>query len=171
MPNSSHENIATPNACSNVARSRSRDRSRQQDPEELDGSQPLGFPAHEALAQHLSSPKSVRQFKSDSDLAAHFKITRMTVFRWKREPDVIERALWLSMKNKLAGELIVRVEWPEIVERAVAMAKGGNVRAMEFCFKLAWPNNAQIDDSIEIDSLFAAAEMDEPQEGGELKCE
>jgi hypothetical protein len=37
--------------------------------EEYDGHKPLEYPGHEAVAEYLATPKSFREFKSDSDLA------------------------------------------------------------------------------------------------------
>src|SRR5579864_446012 len=80
--------------------------------EKYDGHKPLEYPGHEALAEYLATPKSLREYKSDRDLAEHFQVTRMTVHRAKKDVDVIKRANWLSMRNKLAGHLIVRREYP-----------------------------------------------------------
>jgi hypothetical protein len=61
----------------------------------------------------------------------------MSIYRWKQDPDVIQRAHWLSTCNKLAGDLVAYREWPEIVETAAEMAKGGNIGAMNFCAAIA----------------------------------
>jgi len=105
--------------------------------ENYNGHEPLEYPAYEALAQHLTTAKSLREFKSDNDLAEHFHVQRMTVFRWKKDPDVILRVNWLATCNRLAGDLVVLREWAEIVETATEMAKGGNIGAMNFCAAIA----------------------------------
>jgi hypothetical protein len=43
-----------------------------------DPTKPLDPPEDEAIAQYLSTPKSIREFKSFSELARHFNISRMT---------------------------------------------------------------------------------------------
>lgn len=46
-----------------------------------DGHEPLEYPGHEAVAQYLAAPESLREFKSFSDLANHFHVSRMTIHR------------------------------------------------------------------------------------------
>jgi hypothetical protein len=91
----------------------------------------------------------------------------MTIYRWKHEADVMQRALWLSMTNKIAGDLAIRVEWPEIAKKAVELAKSGNVNAMKFCLSIAWPNNGQAEQLIAIENLFDAVDLDDTPKGGE----
>src|SRR5215510_4645250 len=84
----------------------------RQRPDSYDGSEPLDYPGHEAVAQFLAASPADQPFKSLSVLAADFNVTRMTVHRWKHDRDVLRRARWLSMSNALAGDLAVRREWP-----------------------------------------------------------
>lgn len=102
---------------------------------------PLDFPGHEALAHFLATPKTEREFKSLTALAKHFEISRMTIHRWKKDPDVLRRAEWLAKENKLAGDLVARREWQCIVEAQVAAAKRGNTAAAKFLERRAWPED------------------------------
>ena len=126
--------------------------------EKYDGHQPLEYPGFEAVAQHLATPKSLREYISDSDLAKHFHVSRMTIHRAKKDIDVIKRAHWLSMRNKLAGDLVVRREYPSIMEKAAEIAEEGNVKAMEFCAKQAWPGDQELKDSLSLEFLIATSD-------------
>ncbi|ERR1700722_709430 len=108
-----------------------------------DGREPLEFPGHEAAALFLAFPEALREFKSIAALARHFNITRVTVYRWLRDFDVMKRADYLSLQNKIAGNLIARREYVPIMERAAEMAKGGNIKAMEFCADRGFPEDKQ----------------------------
>jgi len=143
------------------------EKSQQRFREDYDGSQPLDFPPYEALAQHLSTPRSLRQFKTDTAFANHFQASRMTVYRWKHDPDVIQRALWLSASARLVGQVAVRVEWSTIVQKALAQAKAGNLNAMKFCESIAWANYSQPEQLAFFENLFDLVEKDESPEGGE----
>lgn len=111
--------------------------------ENYDGHTPLEWPGHEAMAQQLAVPKSQRGFKSDKDMAKYFQVDRVTLGRWKKNINVIKRAHWLAMQNKIEGELVARREFVPIAEKAVEMAKEGNIKAMEFCVDLAFPEDKQ----------------------------
>jgi hypothetical protein len=115
--------------------------------ENYDGRTPIKWPGHEAVAQYLAAPKSRREFKSDSDLAKHFQVDRMTIHRWKNAPDVIKRAHWLSMQNKMVGDTIARREYVSIIEKAVELAKNGNIPAMKFCAERAFPEDYRTEKS------------------------
>ena len=52
-----------------------------------DKTKPLDLPEDEAIAQYLATPKSIREFKSMTDLAMHFNISRMTVHRRTKDLD------------------------------------------------------------------------------------
>jgi hypothetical protein len=65
---------------------------------------PLDSPEDEAIAQFLASPKSLREFKSVRELAAHFNISRMTVYRRSKDPRILARAEWLLKHHKRAGD-------------------------------------------------------------------
>ena len=103
-----------------------------------DGSQPLDYPAHEAIAQFLATPKQFRQFKSTAVLAKHFNVSRMTIYRWAQDIDVVKRAEWLSRGNMVLGDFIACREWPSIVRAQVAAALAGDTRAAIFCQNRAW---------------------------------
>jgi transposase len=108
-----------------------------------DGQEPLEFLGHEAAAWFLAFPKAQRDFMSIAALAKHFNVTRVTVYRWIQDIDVMKRADSLSLQNKIAGNLAARREYVSIIEKAVEMAKEGNIKAMEFCADRAFPENKQ----------------------------
>jgi hypothetical protein len=60
----------------------------------------------------------------------------MTVHRAKKDIDVIKRAHWLSMHNKLIADLVVHREIVPIVDKATEMAKEGNIAAMKLIIDL-----------------------------------
>src|ERR1019366_3564430 len=62
---------------------------RQRHGGKYDGQSPLEYSGHEAVAGFLAFPTSIREFKSVKDLARHFHVTRMTIYRWGHDPDVI----------------------------------------------------------------------------------
>ena len=137
--------------------------------EECDGSYPLSSPGHEAVAQYLATPKSLRNFRSDSHLAKHFEVSRMTVYRWKQIPDVIKRALWLSKCNQFIGDMHARQEWPRIMKRAVQMAIQGNINAIRFCEARAWAEKLQVTQSqlsasILIEDLLGTSERNDSED-------
>jgi hypothetical protein len=135
--------VEAPNSLSTEIRFGGPNGPRQPRNEKYDGHQPLEYPGLEAVAQHLATPKSLREFKSDSDLAKHFHVTRMTVLRAKKDIDVIKRAHWLSMRNILIGDVVVRREFPSIAEEVTEMAKERNIAAMKLCIELACREDKQ----------------------------
>lgn len=56
---------------------------------------------------------------------------------------MIQRAHWLSTRNKAAGDLIVRCAWPQIMKKLVDSALCGNVAAIKYCAERAWPEEKQ----------------------------
>jgi hypothetical protein len=100
---------------------------------------PLDSPEDEAIAQYLATPKSSREFKSITDLAKHFNISRVTVYRRTKDLDVLQRAEWLLMHHRLAGDLIARLHWKRIVAGQVKAAAAGDTKAAQFCKEVAWP--------------------------------
>lgn len=106
-----------------------------------DGRKPLDSPEDEAIAQYLAAPKSIRDFRSFSELAAHFRITRMTVYRHAKDPIVLQRVDWLLAHHKLAGDLIARLHWERIVAGQVKAAVAGDTKAAQFCKEQAWPED------------------------------
>jgi hypothetical protein len=104
-----------------------------------DRTKPLDSPQDEAIAQYISTPKSIREFKSLTDLAKHFGISRMTVYRRTKDLFVLQRAAWLLMHFKLAGDLIPRLNWERIMTGQVKAAAAGDTKAAQFCKERAWP--------------------------------
>jgi hypothetical protein len=68
----------------------------------------------------------------------------MTVHRWKQDIEVMQRAYWLSMRNQMAGDLVPRREWQQIMDRAVELAKSGDIQAMKFCESRAWREELRV---------------------------
>lgn len=104
-----------------------------------DKTKPLDSPEDEAIAQYLATPKSIREFKSITDLAEHFNICRQTFYRRTNELYVLERVEWLLMHHRLAGDLIARLHWKRIVAGQVKAAAAGDTKAAQFCKEVAWP--------------------------------
>jgi len=100
---------------------------------------PLDSPVDEAIAQYITTPKSIREFKSLTDLAKHFGISRMTVYRRTKDLIVLERAEWLLTHHRLAGDLIPRLHWERIMAGQVKAAAAGDTKAAQFCKERAWP--------------------------------
>ena len=103
---------------------------------------PLDSPADEAIAEYLATPKSIRQFKSFSELAQHFNISRMTAYRRSKDSNVLQRVEWLLARHKLAGDLIARLHWGRIVAGQVKAAIAGDTKAAQFCKERAWPEQS-----------------------------
>jgi hypothetical protein len=142
---------------------------RQKGREKYDGREPLDYEGHEAVAQFLATPKSDREFESLTALADHFNVTRMTVHRWKQDVEVMQRANWLSLCNQMAGDLVARREWQQIMEKAVELARAGDVQAMKFCESRAWPEelpveHSQVSKTVSIKDLFGIDKGDDPEE-------
>jgi hypothetical protein len=131
-----------------------------------DGREPLDFPGHEAVAQFLATPESYREFDSIVALAKHFEVSRMTVHRWTKDVDVLRRADWLSMQNKVNGKLIIRRELAEIMEKLVEQAKGGDVKAIKVCIDLSYPEDKQREKS-----GLSSRSMEEVLERAEIEHE
>lgn len=106
-----------------------------------DGTKPLEYPELEALAEFLSTPKQFREFRTFADLAEKFDVSRMTIYRWSRDADVLLRAEFLVTINQAKGDLVARLHWDRIVLGQVRAALKGNTKAAEFCEKRAWPAN------------------------------
>jgi hypothetical protein len=139
--------LEDPKALSKKVRFGAPDGPRRHPREKNDYQSPLEYPGHEATAQFLATAKSIREFKSDEDLAKHFHVTRQTIFRWRHDADVIQRALFLSEKNQMAGDLLARQEWPGIMERVVQKAIKGDLQSIKFCESRAWPKEPQFEQS------------------------
>lgn len=105
---------------------------------------PLDRPEDEAIAQYMSAPKSFRDFKSLTELALQFKISRMTVYRRSKDSDVLDRISWLSRNHRLAGNLLVQANWDRIVEGQVKAAVAGNTKAAQFCIHVAWAEDPML---------------------------
>src|ERR1700682_2441833 len=134
-----------------------------------DGSEALEHPGREALAQFLAAPRSLREFKSYSALANYFHMSRMTIYRWTLEVEVMQRAYFLSMRNEIVGDLEARRAWPEIMRKQVANAKGGDLDAARFCESHAWRPNPRVEQShlsvsVSTMDLFGTSESDGAEE-------
>jgi hypothetical protein len=141
---------------------------RQKRRDRYDGREPLPSAGHECVAQFLAAPTSLRKFESLTALATHFKVTRMTVHRWKQDIDVMRRTYWLSMRNKVTGDLLARQAWVRIMKKVIEMAKKGDFRAIEFIERHAWAKDleikqTQLSASICVADLFGADEGDEEE--------
>src|SRR6202521_5293005 len=137
--------------------------------EKHDGSEALEHPGREALAQFLAAPRLLREFKSYSRLADCFHVSRMTIYRWTLEVEVMQRANVLSMRNEIAGDLEARRAWTEIMQKQVANAKGGDLDAARFCESRAWRPNPRVEQShlsasVSIMDLFGTNQDDEAEE-------
>lgn len=110
----------------------------------FDKSTPLDSPEAEAIAQYLATPKSIRDFKSLTDLARNFNVSRMTVYRRTKELSVLQRAEWLLQHHMLAGDLIARLHWERIVAGQVRAAAAGDTKAAQFCKERAWPEDSAV---------------------------
>jgi hypothetical protein len=106
-----------------------------------DGSQPLVRAGHEALAQFLTTPRSMREFLNIRCLARHFEVRERTIRNWARRGDVLQRAMWLSRGNLLLAILIARRELPGGVERMAQDAKAGSIQAAKFLLKFTGPKD------------------------------
>ena len=104
-----------------------------------DPTKPLNSPEDEAIAQYLSTPKSIREFKSFSELARHFNISRMTAYRRSKDRSILLRVQWLLLSHQLAGDQIARLNWGRIVAGQVKAAVAGDTKAAIFCQERAWP--------------------------------
>ena len=107
----------------------------------FDRTKPLDSLDDEAIAQYLATPKSVRDFKSLTDLARHFNVARMTVYRRTKELNVLQRAEWLLQHHMLAGDLIASLHWERIMAGQVRAAAAGDTKAAQFCKERAWPED------------------------------
>ena len=137
--------------------------------ENYDGHQPLEYPGHEAVAHYLASPKSLREFDSDRHLAKHFRVSRMTICRWKHDRDVIQRAHFLSEINQMVGDLLARQEWPRIMQMAVQNALGGDLQSIRFCESRAFPKQLQVPQphfevTVSTQDVLGPSEIDDAEE-------
>jgi hypothetical protein len=123
-----------------------------------DREKPFDSPEDEAIAQYLAMPKSIREFKSVAALAKHFSISRQTVYRRRKDLDVLQRVEWLVMNYRLAGDLIARRNWPQIVASQVKAALAGDTRAAQFCKVVAWPETSGVSASLSIGDASAATQ-------------
>jgi hypothetical protein len=142
---------------------------RQKRRDRYDGREPLPYAGHESVAQFLAAPASLRKFKSLTALAAHFEVTRMTVHRWKQDIDVMQRAYWLSMRNKIAGDLLARQASLRIMKKVIEMAVNGHFRAIEFVWSRAYGEElgiqqSRLNASVCAADLFGTDEDDQAEE-------
>src|SRR5579863_2550485 len=116
-------------------------RARQKRGEFYDGTAPVEYPELEAVAEFLATPKAIREIKTFTDLAKHLNVSRMTIYRWTQDEDVLRRAEYLLSQNKLKGDLVARLHWSRIVMAQVRAAIKGDTKAAEFCQKHTWDRN------------------------------
>jgi len=81
----------------------------------------------------------------------------------------LRRAEWLSLRNNVTGDLIVRRAWEGIAAKMVEMAKTGNIAAMKLCADSAWPEEltderSHLSASVSIENLLGTSESDEADE-------
>jgi hypothetical protein len=76
---------------------------------EFDKTKPLNSSAEEAIAEHLATPKSIRQFKSSSELAEDLNISRVTAYRRNKDSSVSQLVEWLLTQHQLAGDIVARL--------------------------------------------------------------
>lgn len=131
-------NVEVPKSESEKIRYGAPDGPRPEGSENYNGHTPIEWPGLEAVAQYLAAPKPLREFKSDNDLAKHFHVTRMTIYRWKHHPDVVKRVYWIASNYRLVGDLMVRINWPQITQKVYEEAMDGNIAAAKFCEEIAW---------------------------------
>jgi hypothetical protein len=108
-----------------------------------DRREPLEFLGHETVAQFLATPESLCEFESVTALAKHFNVTTKTIYCWMKDDDVMRRADWLSMRNKIGADVAIRRAWKAIIEKLIEMALTGNVAAIKLCFETAFPEDQQ----------------------------
>jgi len=106
---------------------------------------PTPDPAHEAVALFFASPRQFRKFKSVSALAEQFGVSRVTIYRWAADVDVVQRIKWLVDSSMFFGDLIACREWAGIVKAQVEAALAGDTRAAMFCQSRAWRQISTLD--------------------------
>jgi hypothetical protein len=131
-----------------------------------DSREPLEFPGHEAAAWFLAVPKELRNFKSITALAKHFNVTRMTVYRWTQDIDVLKRAESLSEFNKITAKLVIRRASVELAEKLVEMGMGGDITAIKECMHIALREDKQTEKS-----GLTSASIEEVLERAEIEYE
>jgi hypothetical protein len=102
-----------------------------------DEGEPLAHAGHEATAHFLVTPELFREIKSVTALAAHLKVSRMTVHRWTKNREVLRRVKRLAGEEVMLAATIARRELPEITEKMILKAKGGDVRAAKVVLDIA----------------------------------
>ncbi len=101
-------------------------------------SEPLASEAREALAQFLSTPVPMREFRSITSIAKHYKVSRMSVYRWKRDSAVLQRVEILSKRNWLPGVLLARLNFESTVRAQIKKAIRGDTKAARYVHEIAW---------------------------------
>jgi hypothetical protein len=143
---------------------------------DYDATEPLDNPAFEAIAQFFAAPSQFRQFSSVVALAGHLGISRMTIYRWSKDVDVVQRIEWLLRRSMRSGDLIAAREWRAIVEAQVRAAIAGDTRAAVFCQNRAWSESLIPGGVITVpavggaDAIAMWQERTEPSEGEKLEA-
>jgi len=97
-----------------------------------DPSNPLSDARLEAIAQFMALPKAAREFRSVAALAKHLNVSRMTLYRWQRALIVQMRAEFLSRQNGLAGVILARSSWEDVIQAQTVKALRGDMAAAKF---------------------------------------
>lgn len=143
-----HEGIVeAPNAQSEKTRCGAPDGPRPKRRGSYDGRQPLPYAGHEATAEFLATPTSLREFNSVTALAKHFNVTRKTVHCCMKDNDVLQRTGWLSIRNKISSDVAIRRAWEEIAEKLIEMALTGNIAAIKLYVDYAWGKDQRSEES------------------------
>ena len=102
------------------------------------GSEALPDDRHEELAQWMATPKKFRRMRQ-YEFAKLKGVAPKTLCDWENRPDVIARAAFLTRMSKERGQIIVRREWSNIVEKQTDKALGGLDWSAEFCKEVGYP--------------------------------
>lgn len=140
MTNDDNPNSVAPRA-RNVPTADELERKRQSRKRDYYGTEPLEYPELEAVAEFLATPRSVREIKTFKELAEHLGVSRMTVYRWTNDEDVLMRVRHLLAHSEFRGDLEIRRSWDRIVRALIRAAVNGDVKAANFCERRAWPKN------------------------------
>jgi hypothetical protein len=82
-------------------------------------------------------------------LAKHYNLSRMTLYRWQRLPDVLRRANWLAKCNKDSATVEARPNWESVIRAQIKKARAGDTQAAKFLDEIAWHQDEMSDKSPE----------------------
>ena len=106
------------------------------------GGEALPDDRHEDLAQWMATPKKLRRM-TPYEFAKLKGVAPKTICDWENRPDVIARAAFLTRMSKERGQIIVRREWPNIIEKQTDKALGGHDWSAEFCKGVGYPEEQE----------------------------